>query len=147
MIDHLDHIVLTTRTPSNASTSTPGARHEIRALRRRRMALRFGGQKINLHERGREFHPGRRSLRPHAGYLLHRDGTAEDVIARLVWAGVPIVEGPVARLVGFHDSRASRAGNRLNVSVRVYSQRPVPDPTSTPSCEIFGESGASILLV
>jgi hypothetical protein len=62
MIDHLDHLVLTTPTRPPASTSTPacwacsssfiGGTPPVE-----RKAFRFGHQKINLHVRGREFEP------------------------------------------------------------------------------------------
>ena len=63
-----------------------------------RVALRFGDQKINLHEAGREFEP--KAARPTPGGLdlcFIADRPLDDVIARLDALGVPIIEGPVER--------------------------------------------------
>ena len=63
-----------------------------------RMALKFGNQKINLHEKGREFSP--RATLAEPGTLdicFIASVPLKDVIARLVEARVPIVEGPVAK--------------------------------------------------
>jgi len=53
MIDHVDHIVLTTATRTPASASTRGCSHEageVQDADRERLAAQFGQQKINLHE-------------------------------------------------------------------------------------------------
>lgn len=63
-----------------------------------RVALRFGGQKINLHQRGAGFRPG--ALRPMSGtgdFCLLSDTPLETVIHELTANGVEIVEGPVDR--------------------------------------------------
>src|SRR5262245_49455965 len=63
-----------------------------------RMALKFGGQKINLHEKGREFEPRATVAAPGTlDVCFTASGPLKDVIARLIDAGVPIVEGPVAK--------------------------------------------------
>jgi len=62
------------------------------------MALKFGGQKINLHEKGREFAPRATLAAPGTLDVCFIAALPlKDVIARLVAAGVPIVEGPVAK--------------------------------------------------
>jgi catechol 2,3-dioxygenase-like lactoylglutathione lyase family enzyme len=63
-----------------------------------RRALTFGKQKINLHERGKEFDP--KAASPTAGsgdFCLITDEPLETVIEHLQACGVPIEEGPVAR--------------------------------------------------
>ena len=63
-----------------------------------RKALRFGRQKINLHEAGKEFEP--KAKRPTPGALdlcFIADRPLDDVIARLGALGASIIEGPVQR--------------------------------------------------
>jgi catechol 2,3-dioxygenase-like lactoylglutathione lyase family enzyme len=61
MIDHIDHIVLTTRDLAACIrfyTEALGMQLErFRTPTEERLALKFGNQKINLHEWGREFSP------------------------------------------------------------------------------------------
>ena len=62
------------------------------------MALKVGRQKINLHERGKEFEPKAHLPVPGALDLCFIAAVPlDEVIARLTAAGVPIVEGPVAK--------------------------------------------------
>jgi catechol 2,3-dioxygenase-like lactoylglutathione lyase family enzyme len=104
VIDHLDHLVLTT------------ARHEAcvdfytRVLGMQlesfiggtppveRQAFRFGNQKINLHVQGNEFEPKAHLPVPGALDLCFIAAIPlEQVIERLRAAAWPIVEGPVTR--------------------------------------------------
>lgn len=63
-----------------------------------RKAMRFGAQKINLHQAGREFSPKARHPTPGSADLcLLTSLDMETVVARLAAADVPIEEGPVAR--------------------------------------------------
>jgi len=63
-----------------------------------RYALQFGRQKINLHERGREFEPKADTPLPGSADLcLIADTSLDDVIRHLEHCGVAIEEGPVAR--------------------------------------------------
>jgi catechol 2,3-dioxygenase-like lactoylglutathione lyase family enzyme len=58
MIDHLDHLVLTTTDPEaclDFYTRVLGMQRET--FGDGRTALRFGNQKINLHVKGREYEP------------------------------------------------------------------------------------------
>ncbi len=61
MIDRIDHIVLTTRDREGCVrfyTEVLGMKLEaFRTPTEQRWALRFGNQKINIHEWGREFVP------------------------------------------------------------------------------------------
>jgi len=57
MIDHLDHSCLTNGTPRGVpSISTRGCSDEFERFGKGRMGS-SSGQKINLHEKGREFEP------------------------------------------------------------------------------------------
>ena len=63
-----------------------------------RRALRFGGQKINLHERGKEFEP--RAENPTSGsgdFCLITDVPIDEVVTHLNTCNVPVEEGPVKR--------------------------------------------------
>jgi catechol 2,3-dioxygenase-like lactoylglutathione lyase family enzyme len=63
-----------------------------------RVAFRFGDQKINLHEAGREFEP--KADRPTPGGLdlcFLASGPLDEVVRRLEAAGVTIEIGPVPR--------------------------------------------------
>jgi catechol 2,3-dioxygenase-like lactoylglutathione lyase family enzyme len=65
MIARLDHVVLTTRDRERCVdfyTRVLGMRLET--FGQGRIAFRFGDQKINLHEAGREFEPRRRGRLP-----------------------------------------------------------------------------------
>jgi catechol 2,3-dioxygenase-like lactoylglutathione lyase family enzyme len=99
MIDHLDHLVLTTSRLDRCVdfyTRVLGMRLETFGAGRK--ALCFGNQKINLHEAGREFEP--KAARPTPGGLdlcFIADRALDEVIARLRDADVRILEGPVER--------------------------------------------------
>jgi catechol 2,3-dioxygenase-like lactoylglutathione lyase family enzyme len=99
VIDHLDHLVLTTAHLDRCIdfyTRVLGMTLETFAAGRK--ALRFGRQKINLHEVGKEFEP--KAERPTPGALdlcFIADRPLGDVIARLDALGVSIIEGPVQR--------------------------------------------------
>ena len=104
MIDHLDHLVLTTarreacvdfytrvlgmQLESFIGGTPPVERH----------AFRFGHQKINLHVQGSEFEPKAHLPVPGALDLCFIAAVPLDqVVARLGAENWPIVEGPVLR--------------------------------------------------
>jgi catechol 2,3-dioxygenase-like lactoylglutathione lyase family enzyme len=99
MIDHLDHLVLTT------ADETACVRFYIEVLGMTletfgegRKAFRFGNQKINLHLKGHEFEPKAQVPMPGALDLCFIAAVPlDDVIARLQEKQVPILEGPVMR--------------------------------------------------
>lgn len=62
-----------------------------------RRALLFGRQKINLHERGREYSPKAKVPTAGSGDLCLIVESLDAVIVRLEEAKVPIEEGPVSR--------------------------------------------------
>lgn len=99
----LDHLVLTV-IDINATVrfyqTGLGMRAESFAVAdgTKRCALKFGEQKINLHQQGAEFDP--KSANPTAGSadLCFLSSTPlEDWIAHLANQGIDIEEGPVAR--------------------------------------------------
>ncbi len=99
MIDHLDHIVLTTaRTGECIDFYTRVLGMKLERFGEGRMALKFGGQKINLHERGKEFEPKAMVALPGTLDICFIAAVPlKDVIARLAACNVPIIEGPVMK--------------------------------------------------
>ena len=99
MIDHLDHLVLTTVDATaciDFYTRVLGMRLETFAGGRQ--ALRFGNQKINLHRRGHEYEPKAHLPVPGALDLCFIvDRPLGAVIEHLQAHNWPIVEGPVER--------------------------------------------------
>lgn len=104
MIDHLDHLVLTTA----CEPECIGFYTEVLGMQLEsfvggtppveRKAFRFGNQKINLHVKGREFEPKAHTPVPGALDLCFITSLPLDrVIARLRAAAWPIAEGPVPR--------------------------------------------------
>jgi catechol 2,3-dioxygenase-like lactoylglutathione lyase family enzyme len=104
MIDHLDHLVLTTaneeacvdfytRVIGMKLESLIGGTPPVE-----RKAFKFGNQKINLHIKGKEFEP--KADIPTPGSLdlcFIADRPLEQVISKLGEMGWPIMEGPVIR--------------------------------------------------
>jgi len=102
MIDHVDHIVLTTRDLAGCIrfyTEVLGMKLEsFQTPTGQRQALKFGNQKINLHEWGREFTPRAHVAAPGTLDLCFIASLPlEQVIAKLKSANVPILEGPVMK--------------------------------------------------
>ena len=105
-IDRVDHVVMTC---TNLAV-TAGWYQRVLGMEReeyggkKRTALKFGAQKINLHEGGHEF-------LPHA--TLARPGTLdicfviamrpEDAVAQLQECGVVVEKGPIARIGALGD--------------------------------------------
>lgn len=99
MIDHLDHLVLTTAQLERCvAFYTQVLGMTVETFGAGRTALRFGAQKINLHEAGKEFEPKARRPTPGALDLCFiADRPLDEVIAHLRAVGAPIIEGPVQR--------------------------------------------------
>jgi catechol 2,3-dioxygenase-like lactoylglutathione lyase family enzyme len=102
LIDHIDHVVLTTRDLEKCiwfysevlgmkleKFQTPGAT---------RLALKFGKQKINIHEWGREFTPRAHVAAPGTLDLCFISAVPlEDAIRKLEENRIEILEGPVMK--------------------------------------------------
>jgi catechol 2,3-dioxygenase-like lactoylglutathione lyase family enzyme len=104
MIDHLDHLVLTTANEAacvDFYTRVLGMKLESfigGTPLVERKAFKFGNQKINLHIKGKEFEP--KSAIPTPGSLdlcFIADRPLNEVVAQLAKAQWPIIEGPVVR--------------------------------------------------
>jgi len=98
-IDRLDHLVLTVA--DIAITCDFYSRilgMSVETFAEDRKALKFGVQKINLHQAGHEFDPKAKHPIPGSGDLCFITTTPlADVIAHLQAAGIAIEEGPVER--------------------------------------------------
>lgn len=98
-ISKLDHLVLTVRDIEKAVLfyeSVMGMKKEI--FSKGRVALRFGDQKINLHEFGGEVEP--KSLKPTPGsadLCFITSVSIEEAMAHVKSCRVEIIEGPVER--------------------------------------------------
>ena len=104
MINHLDHLVLTTAQVDlciDFYTRVLGMRLEsfvggTPPVERR--AFKFGNQKINLHVKGKEFEP--KANAPTPGSLdicFVADRPIGEVVKKLQQENWPIIEGPVMR--------------------------------------------------
>ncbi len=98
-ITRIDHLVLTV---SKISTTVKfyenilGMKAETFA--NNRIALKFGEQKINLHEKGKEFEPKALEANPDtADICFITEGLLEDAMTHVKHKGVAIIEGPVSR--------------------------------------------------
>lgn len=121
-IDRLDHLVLTV-----ASIEDTARFYETVLGMRRvtfkggRTALRFGQQKINLHQAGHEFEPKSRVPTPGSGDLCFISPTPMDqMLEHLRDCGVTVEEGPVERSGAEHPIRSvyfrDPDGNLVEVS-------------------------------
>jgi catechol 2,3-dioxygenase-like lactoylglutathione lyase family enzyme len=102
MIDHIDHIVLTTRDLAACIrfyTEALGMKLErFRTPTEERLALKFGTQKINLHEWGKEFSPRAHVAVPGSLDLCFIAAVPlDEVISTLSRLNMKILEGPVAK--------------------------------------------------
>lgn len=102
MIDHIDHIVLTTRDKAACIrfyTEVLGMRLESwHTATEERLALKFGSQKINLHEWGKEFEPRAHVAVPGSLDLCFIAAVPLDqVVRKLKDLKIVIIDGPVAK--------------------------------------------------
>jgi len=102
MIDHVDHIVLTTRDKAACIrfyTEILGMKLvKFSTPSEERLALSFGNQKINLHEWGHEFDPKAHVPVPGSLDLCFIAAVPlDEVIARLKSQNIAILEGPVMK--------------------------------------------------
>jgi|ERR1041384_6455086 len=102
MIDHIDHIVLTTRDKAaciHFYTEVLGMKLvTFKTPTEERLAFSFGEQKINLHEWGREFAPRAHVAVPGSLDLCFIAAVSlEQVQRQLERHRIRIVEGPVRK--------------------------------------------------
>jgi catechol 2,3-dioxygenase-like lactoylglutathione lyase family enzyme len=138
-VDQLDHLVLTVRDPdATCAFYARALGMETVTFGEGRKALRFGNQKINLHQAGREFEPKATHPTPGSADLCFLTTVPlADVIDHLRACGVPIVEGPVDRTGAEGPIRSvyirDPDGNLIEVANRVNARElRVPETVSTP---------------
>lgn len=99
MIDRIDHFVLTVASIEKTCAFYERVlKMEVETFGEGRKALRFGGQKINLHEVGKEFEPKAKSPTAGSGdFCLIASEPLEVVLDHMKACNVTIEDGPVAR--------------------------------------------------
>ena len=98
-ITHLDHLVLTV---TDIATTTDFY-HRVLGMEKHtfgegRVALRFGNQKINLHQAGQEL--GRKALKPTPGsadLCFVTETPLQEAMQHIRDCGIEIIAGPVVR--------------------------------------------------
>lgn len=98
-IDRIDHFVLTVRDiAATCDFYTRALGMTVETFGAGRTALRFGRQKINLHEAGREFEPKATHPTPGSGdFCVITTLPIEEVVAHLRAEGIEIEEMPSPR--------------------------------------------------
>jgi len=98
-IESLDHLVLTVADiDRTVAFYQQVLGFEVMTFKGSRKALAFGQQKINLHQRGKEFEPKANTPTPGSADLCFLSATPlEEIIAELAENDVAIEEGPVER--------------------------------------------------
>lgn len=103
-ISHLDHLVLTVADIENTCNFYQTVLgFEVITFKGDRKALKFGHQKINLHQLGKEFEP--KALQPTPGsadLCFISDTPISEVVAHLNQLNIQIEEGPVERTGAMH---------------------------------------------
>ncbi|HWK80819.1 MAG TPA: VOC family protein [Thermomicrobiales bacterium] len=136
-VDRLDHLVLTVRDLDATCafyTRVLGMTEERFAGGRR--ALRFGAQKLNLHQYGHEFEPKAAFPMPGSADLCFIvTASLEDVLAHLAACGVTPELGPVERTGALGPIRSlylrDPDGNLLELSNYGYQDRSKRKPGTT----------------
>lgn len=103
-ISHLDHLVLTVADIENTCNFYQTVLgFEVITFKGDRKALKFGHQKINLHQLGNEFEP--KALQPTPGsadLCFISETPISEVVAHLNQLNIQIEEGPVERTGAMH---------------------------------------------
>lgn len=125
MIDAIDHIVLTTRDEHDCiDFYTRVLGMTLERYGDNRLALRFGRQKINVHQPGLDAALKASAPRPGSLDICFLAAVPLDrVIARLGECGIDIIAGPVVRSGGIGRIRSVYVrdpdGNLVEISERV----------------------------
>ena len=98
-VDHLDHLVLTVADiESTCAFYIRVMGMQVVTFGEERKALEFGQQKINLHQRGKEFEPKAAYPTPGSADLCFITSVPlNKVMEHLEESGVKLLEGPVKR--------------------------------------------------
>ncbi len=98
-VEGIDHFVLTVRdVEATCDFYSRVLGMEVEEFEGGRRALKFGRQKINLHQTGAEFEPKAGKPTPGSGdFCLITGVPLESVVQHVRSCGVELVEGPVSR--------------------------------------------------
>lgn len=98
-ISHIDHIVLTVNDIETACAFYHRAfGMEVVTFGEGRKALKFGNQKINLHQKGGEFEPKAKNPVPGSADICFVSNTSMDLVIKdLSEKGIAVESGPVER--------------------------------------------------
>ena len=98
-VDRIDHFVLTVRdVEATCDFYSRVLGMEVEEFGGGRRALKFGLQKINLHQAGAEFEPKAEKPTPGSGdFCLVTEALLQSVVGHLEACGVEIIEGPISR--------------------------------------------------
>jgi len=98
-ISRIDHIVLTVRDiEATVGFYQAILGMDVETFGEGRIALKFGSQKINLHEHRKEFEPRAETPTPGSGDLCFiTDTPLDEAVKHVQDQGVEIIEGPVDR--------------------------------------------------
>ncbi len=114
-VDSLDHLVLTVADIERACVFYEAVLGMEHVESEGRHALRFGAQKINLHQKDHTFEPKAQRPTPGSGDLCFLTAVPiADVLTHLARCDVPIIEGPV--------TRTGATGELLSVYVRDHDE-------------------------
>lgn len=99
MIANIDHLVLTVKSiDATVSFYTKVLGMEKEVFGEGRVALKFGSQKINLHQYGKEFEPKASCPMPgSADICFITNLTIQDALEKVRAKGITIIEGVVSR--------------------------------------------------
>ena len=99
LIDRLDHLVLTVNDiETTVAFYTTVLGMEKIVFGQGRVALSYGQQKINLHQRGKEFEPKAQQVQTGSADLCFISRSPlSDIIAHWELCHIPLLEGPVKR--------------------------------------------------
>lgn len=124
-IERLDHLVLTVHDIEvTCSFYSQVLGMQVTTCGEQRKALRFGQQKINLHQVGREFEPkANHPTQGAADLCFITSASLADVVEHLNRCEVPVIEGPIQRTgaMGAIESVYFRDpdGNLIEMSVYI----------------------------
>ncbi|KAJ6653548.1 hypothetical protein lerEdw1_009128 [Lerista edwardsae] len=128
LVSRLDHLVMTVRSAEDtAAFYSRVLGMEVVTWQGGRKSLRFGVQKFNLHEVGKEFEPKAHCPAPGSlDFCLVTEAPLEQLVEHLKACGVRIEEGPVPRTgaVGPITSVYFRDPDQNLVEVCSYSRGP-----------------------
>lgn len=124
-ITHIDHLVLTVDDIEKTVRFYESVLGMVKeSFGQGRVALKFGNQKINLHQRGKEFEPKANTPTPGSADLCFITNTKLDHAMNYVESkGIEIIEGPVKRTgaIGSIISFYFRDPNQNLIEVASYN--------------------------